>query len=111
MRISDWSSDVCSSDLRFRRETDASGNGGHRRQSVPAVVGSHFGILAVGHRSLPRWKNKGIDQDIAQAKRLARGSGFGRIWMQWRSPRPPATEPPPVFDRRAWTSPDRKSVV
>src|SRR3546814_13542479 len=59
---------------RFRRETDASGNGGHRRQSVPAVVGSHFGILAVGHRSLPRWTNKGIDQDIAQAKRLARGS-------------------------------------
>src|SRR3546814_12579769 len=65
MRISDWSSDVCSSDLRTRHGNDAKSNDTRSRQLSLRrnSVGDHSGTTA--YNGLPlRWLSKNDGQCV-----------------------------------------------
>src|SRR3546814_1538312 len=54
MRISDWSSDVCSSDLRCRSEEAACQRQQARRQHIPPAALTHIAETDKGEQASPR---------------------------------------------------------
>src|SRR3546814_14704011 len=78
MRISDWSSDVCSSDLRTRHGNDAKSNDTRSRQLSLRrnSVGDHSGTTA--YNGLPlRWLSKNDGQCVF-LKRSHSDAGISR---------------------------------
>src|SRR3546814_3087430 len=71
MRISDWSSDVCSSDLHLR-DLDI-GIGEARRLEHPGIIGRQFGHLAA---PLDGRDRDAVDQDLLRHRRIG-GPGVG----------------------------------
>src|SRR3546814_20859779 len=90
MRISDWSSDVCSSDLAIRRRRHAAGNRTPRRwwksRSLPASPESAAYRARNAARS-PAWT--GPPSRSRQALRSRRGDGYapGERDRPWYSPK------------------------
>src|SRR3546814_9168095 len=80
MRISDWSSDVCSSDLQHRRR----GMAGQRQSGKASVPSSQFRrpILSVGAMSLLSKPKIAVDR---RALLIGGGVGAGLLlaWSVW----------------------------
>src|SRR3546814_16857085 len=79
MRISDWSSDVCSSYLRPRRsaaeEADDGGQRGHAQELLRFVGGSHPDIIS--------WYDLIVHFDDAQYERLLGFRDGLRRFLRW----------------------------
>src|SRR3546814_7346031 len=79
MRISDWSSDVCSSYLRPRRsaaeEADDGGQRGHAQELLRFVGGSHPEIIS--------WYDLIVHFDDAQYERLLGFRDGLRRFLRW----------------------------
>src|SRR3546814_14423477 len=56
MRISDWSSDVCSSDLQDQHGVDAARRRRHDSQRLEALQGGRGGMSARGNVSAEEWR-------------------------------------------------------
>src|SRR3546814_18462153 len=78
MRISDWSSDVCSSDLRLEGPTQAA-TGPQVRWQVPDVVAGEADPTGGGHEPADGVHERGLAGPVRadQADDLARGDGAG----------------------------------
>src|SRR3546814_11669398 len=73
MRISDWSSDVCSSDL------NENANGGIRYFSGTARYSSSFNLPRPAHEGEPLWLDLGKVGDLAEV--LVNGRSLGITWL------------------------------
>src|SRR3546814_6556846 len=74
MRISDWSSDVCSSDLRYQDEYDVAEHGLAQRLRTG---GRQVRVVAALHRPGDVVKQQRHDRDHDRGKQEERGDGDG----------------------------------
>src|SRR3546814_11044830 len=90
MRISDWSSDVCSSDLTAHRDEVVGRIDGHRIAVLPQVIGIALAAAALGalveRRGLGRIGGLGLaerqEQQAEECDQSKHGTGpfAGRFW-------------------------------
>src|SRR3546814_896882 len=84
MRISDWSSDVCSSDLRRRQQRGAAEAGHEVVQEIKEKEGGDEEVKPLGHDLQARFRRidighehqRGIDKGMGARARAGSRSGF-----------------------------------
>src|SRR3546814_5418036 len=75
MRISDWSSDVCSSDLRLRRTGHRHGHGRQRHQDRGDGVERKISRIIGQHQQLTECEHGIVDRRISREDGATIGAG------------------------------------